>query len=166
MRLLFLLLMISCGEHIEISQPNLVDEQGVDGTSAAFSELIISVDRSATPWQDNNLKEASGDMLVYLPSSFEFTNLTSTENGGWIDIVLDKQRFCYQGKFGTRIYEYKYKKVESHTEGCDKNNEKFIGSVQLQGFVKNKKIIQIIPRAPRLDGVYNELTLITLGVFK
>jgi len=160
MKYLLLLILISCSD----GRNGFNGARGLPGQNVELDSIILSVDRAQTPWADNNKTQAPYDLIVYLPSSFEFTNLTSTENGGWIDIIVGNKVYCYQGKFGTRVYEYKYLKSEGATSGCDQNNDKFKGSVSFVEKLKKNDLMQIIPRAPRLNGVYNELSLTTLGV--
>ena len=155
-----LLLTIGCGK----GDAGITGAAGKSGASAKFSSIVLPLDRAATPWDDNNKTEVNYDQMVYLPSSFEFSNLTNTENGGWIDVKIGSETFCYQGKISTRIYDFKYKKIDGHVNGCDSNNEKFTGKTSFQVLAKKDSIVQAIPRAPRLNGVYNELELVTLGV--
>jgi hypothetical protein len=163
-----ILLLTSCNEEIELAPATNKTKEvevvnGSDGASAVLDSVILPVDRENIPWSSNNEILAPYDLIVYLPASFEFPDMTRPDNSGWIDITINDEVFCYQGKFNTRIYEFSYKKTATATTGCDSNSDKFGGKVTMYAKAKKDQVLRIIPRAPRLAGEYFELELLTLG---
>jgi hypothetical protein len=161
--ILIILLLGSCGKRGKQGLMGVSGESGSDGLSSVTGEIVISVDRASTPWSDNNKTELEVDAVFQLPESFTINGITNTENGGWFDIILGDQTFCYQGKIGTKKYEFKYKKMINHSQGCDQNNEKDTGVISLIILVEANSIIQVIPRAPRYD-VVEEFLFPYIGV--
>lgn len=155
--LLILLLIPACGEDGKMGVPGqdgAVGKAGADGRDGAdveVGELSIFVDRTATPWDENNFTFLHIDAVILLPNSFEVSSLGRKENGGWLDFRLGSQVFCYQGRVNSRRYEFKYKKADGAVTGCDQNNDKSENPVNLNVKLVSASQIQIIPRAPRFD---------------
>lgn len=134
-------------------------DAGPSGTTPEPVTLTVSVDRSLTPWSDNNFSEIAATGFVELKNSFSVPELAQNENGGWIDfIVYDSQNnavshFCYQGQIGSKSYNFSYKKVDNAVQGCDSNSEKDTGIVSMVVGLEKGGKFQIIPRAPRFNGI-------------
>lgn len=126
---------------------------GSDGSSAISDIYRITVDRAATPWSDNNRIIADVDGVLQLPRQFEIPAISNNENGGWFDFVIGDVVYCYQGRVGTKRYEFSYVKTSGATTGCDTNSDKSTDMVSFFASFKSGDVIQVIPRAPRYDVV-------------
>lgn len=158
------LLLASCGQDMYLVETGTGDKTGaVTGPNSGIYSLVV--DRSATPWADNNKLEADVDGVLYLPDSFSIPSMSNTDNGGWFDFVVGSEVYCYQGKFGTRTFEFSYKKYDGATNGCDSNSEKTTEVFSMYVAFESGDIIQVIPRAPRYD-VSEEFTFPYIGIAK
>jgi hypothetical protein len=165
MRLLILTaLLASCGQDYGYIALGTGDEgKNVSGPNSGV--YTITVDRSATPWSSNNRLEADRDGVVYLPDSFDIPSMTNTDNGGWFDIIVGEEVYCYQGNFGTRTFEFSYKKAEGATTGCDTNSDKTTEAFGMHAAFESGDTVQVIPRAPRYD-VIEDFNFPFVGIAK
>ncbi len=159
--LFLLLLMASCTSYkAEWDPPQTLTgasgangSNGKDGVGISIENVVIeNIDRDLNAWDTHNI-ELSYDGKMSLPSTIYVDALSQNENGGWLDVYIGDQTYCYQGKVGKKQYEYKYKKVLNHSDGCDLNNEKDGNSVGLLVKFNEGDEFGVVPRAPKLSGV-------------
>lgn len=133
-------------------------EDGKDGKNIISSTFTIkNIYRNTTPW-DNFYVESDNNGKVLLPEKFTINALTSNENGGWIDVYIGSQTFCYQGKTNTKLYEFKYKKLSGANTGCDTNNDKEPNATSFIAEVKINDKVGVVPRSPKLQDITWEIS--------
>lgn len=175
--LILLLGLSACKDQVEIEcddHPERCEfydgSDGQDGAAGAAGDSVealtveLTVDRSLTPWADNNSLTIDFDGYIQLPESFTVPELTQNENGGWLDFIVGDVTLCYQGRVGQKRYEFKYKKTDGYTDGCDQNNEKDDTYTNFYVMVEDGDTFQIIPRAPRFNGITVDFEFSAVGL--
>ncbi len=174
--LIMALFLISCKDQVEIECDEYPERcefydgtdgsdgsDGVDGQSAEAIIVELSVDRSLS-WSDDNKIEVNFDGYIQIPESFSVPELTQNENGGWLDFIVGDTTLCFQGNVGKKTYSFKYKKQAGYSDGCDQNNEKDDTYTNFYLPVFEGDTFQIVPRAPRFNGIVVDFEFSAVGV--
>lgn len=128
---------------------------GPHGTSIVLEVLVIdSIDRSL-PWASNNATAIEHDGQLMVTPTFQVGALTSlgSPQGGWIDLSIGPNVFCYKRKHSSNWYELNYKKAVGATLGCDSNSEKETAAYTLLVPVEEGSVLRIWPRDSKLSGL-------------
>lgn len=159
--IIVILLVLACAPTDQSEQRGNQGEPGADGGPGKSVKVntvtVEDIDRSGD-WDDQNIV-LSKRSLVLIPDRINVAALTQNENGGWLDVYVGDATFCFQGQVGQKYYNFKYKKIDGYSDGCDSNNEKETNAFAMSAIGEVDDKVGVVPRAPRLNGVVWDLEL-------
>jgi hypothetical protein len=128
--------------------------RGATGTSQVATLFTVEGIDRALPWSTSNEKHIPGAGYLVVPTQFllfMFSN-TGSPQGGWIDLEVGEEVFCYRRAKDSNKYELAYVKERGNMQGCDSNSEKRTSISSLTVEVVEGTVVRVVPRDIKLVG--------------